>query len=248
MRDRKIKKIVYGDHSKQEQNFYKKLNDIIENTSKDGIVTSPFLYLTRQQVTTYFTRFELFKLTQESSIKGSFVECGTNHGNSMMMYYHFLSIFEPYALNKKIIVFDTFAGFPSIHKKDSTGKVGDLKTRGQDYLQNVINTHDSNRAVSHIPKVELIKGDAVKTIPKYVKENPQLIISFLYLDFDLYEPTKAALKYLLPLVPKGGLVGFDELASKRWPGETSAAKEFLSLNKTKIKTFQYDPNVSYFIV
>lgn len=253
MKEEKIAKVVYGDHTEVEEDFYHKLNDIVDNTDKLGIIQSPFLYATRQQVTTFFTRFELYKLTQESSIKGSFVECGTNHGNSLMMYYHFLSIFEPYATNKKIIAFDSFAGFPSIHEMDkpnakAAGEVGDLQTRGKDYLQNVINTHDKNRAVSHISKVELVQGDASKTIPKYVKDNPELVISFLYLDFDLYEPTVAALKYLLPLVPKGGLVGFDELASKRWPGETTAVKELLDLNNIEIKTFQYDPNVSYFIV
>ena len=55
--------------------------------------------------------------------------------------------------------------------------------------------------MGHIEKMELIKGDATKTIPHYVKNNPQLIISLLYLDFSTYIPTKVALKHLLPLVP-----------------------------------------------
>ena len=57
----------------------------------------------------------------------------------------------------------------------------------------------------------MIKGDATKTIPKFVKENPYLIIALLYLDFDIYEPTKVALEHLLQLVPKGGIVGLDEI-------------------------------------
>ena len=37
--------------------------------------------------------------------------------------------------------------------------------------------------------MELIKGDAKKTIPKYLKQNPQLIIALLYLDFSyVYQP------------------------------------------------------------
>ena len=63
-------------------------------------------------------------------------------------------------------------------------------------------------------EIELIKGDATQTIPEYVAKNPHLIISLLYLDFDIYEPTKTALEYLLPLVPKGGIVGLDEINCK----------------------------------
>ena len=49
---------------------------------------------------------------------------------------------------------------------------------------------DFNRPIGHVKKVELIKGDACTTIPKYIKDNPHLIVSFLYLDFDIYSPTK----------------------------------------------------------
>ena len=89
---------------------------------------------------------------------------------------------------------------------------------------------DKNRTIGHIPKVELVKGDAIKTIPQYVKDNPYLIVAFLYMDFDIYEPTTVALKHLLPLVPRGGVVGFDEAGQKRWQGETVALKENISLS------------------
>jgi len=43
-------------------------------------------------------------------------------------------------------------------------------------LRKAIILQDKNRAVSHIPKCELIVGDAVKTIPEFVKKTPYLII------------------------------------------------------------------------
>ena len=55
--------------------------------------------------------------------------------------------------------------------------------------------NDFNRPNGHIPKIEFIQGDANVTIPEFVQDNPFLIISLLYLDFDIYEPTKTALKY-----------------------------------------------------
>ena len=105
-----------------------------------------------------------------------------------------------------------------------------------------------NKAVNHIDKIELIKGDAIKTIPEYVANNPHLIIALLYLDFDIYEPTKTALEYLLPLVPKGGIVGLDEISCKKWQGETIAFKECVPLKTVKLKKFSYDPWVSYYEV
>ena len=94
----------------------------------------------------------------------------------------------------------------------------------------------------------MIKGDATKTIPQFVQNHPHLIIALLYLDFDIYEPTKVALKHLLPVVPNGGVVGLDEINCKKWAGETIAFKESISLTGIKLKKFFYDPWVSYFIV
>ena len=53
----------------------------------------------------------------------------------------------------------------------------------------------------------------------------------LILDTDLYEPTKVALKYFLPLMPKGGIVVLDEVCYRNFAGETQALKEVLDLNK-----------------
>jgi hypothetical protein len=115
-------------------------------------------------------------------------------------------------------------------------------------LKKSIKINDLNRPIPHIPKCELIKGDAVQTIPEYVKNNPELIISMLYLDFDIYEPTKVALKEFLPLMPKGGVVVFDELNMHRWAGETAALKECLNLNDIKLQKIGTDPWPSYFVI
>ena len=182
-------------------------------------------------------------------IQGSVVECGVHRGNSLMTYYHLSSILEPIAYNRKIIGFDTFDGFPSTSQNDPTGvPLGGMKDTNYEHLINWVSIQDKNRVISHIPKVELVRGDACFSIPKYVKENPHLIISLLYLDFDLYKPTLIALKHLLPLVPKGGLIGFDEVNQSKWAGETIALKEAIGLSNIKLKRFYFDAHVSYYIV
>ena len=115
-------------------------------------------------------------------------------------------------------------------------------------IKKSINLLDRNRFNGHINKVEIVKGDAIKTIPKYLKENRHCLISLLYLDFDIYKPTKIALDHFLPRMSKGGLVAFDELNQKRWHGETLAYLEKFSKNKVELKKFNFDPNISYFKV
>ena len=108
-----------------------------------------------------------------------------------------------------------------------------------------IELFDMNRPVGHVPKVELVKGDANITIPKYIEDNPHVVVSLLYLDFDVYEPTKTALKYFIPRMPKGSIIAFDELNSPHWPGETIAVLEELSLKDYKIERFPFNSYISY---
>ena len=104
------------------------------------------------------------------------------------------------------------------------------------------------RYIKHIPKVELIKGDVVETIPKYVNENSQLLISLLYLDMDLYKPTKVAIENLVPRIPKGGIIVFDELCSKHFPGETTALLETMGIRDLKIEKFSFNNYMSYVVL
>ena len=219
---------------------------MLEKNNSSEILKSPFNYLPRQTVTSMLTRIDLFRMIEK--INGSIVECGTHRCNSTFLYYHLSSIIEPYNYNRKIIGFDTFEGIKNLSKKDKKKGLKKFSDSNYDLYIKLAKIHDKNRSVSHIEKMELIKGDAKKTIPKYLKQNPQLIIALLYLDFSSYVPTKIALKHLLPLVPKGGIVCADKLNCSDWQGETIAFKEEIKLNKVKLKKFKYDTWVSYFVV
>jgi hypothetical protein len=116
-----------------------------------------------------------------------------------------------------------------------------------DELQQLTAIHDRNRPLGHIPKVEFVAGDAGQTIQRYIEEHQHLLISLLYLDFDLYEPTKTALQCLYPRVVKGGIVAFDELNCAEFPGETIALMETLNLAQVNLRRFQLDPYISYFV-
>lgn len=233
--------------SKLEEYYDNERNNFLDNTDLKQYIDDPFLFVKRQKITGYLSRIELFN--KILNVQGSIVECGVYKGGSLMLYYHLSSILEPYSFNRKIIGFDTFEGFDSISDKDD--KLVDksmFSDTSYETLKRSVEINDLNRTMSHINKCEIIKGDATITIPEYKKNNPHLIIALLYLDFDIYEPTKVAIQELASLVPKGGIIAFDELNSKKWAGETQALKELLNLNSIKLQKLPYDPWPSFFVV
>ncbi len=240
-------KISVSNWSNLESEYQTKRNKLLSNTSAAEVAGAPFVYCDRQSLTTALTRIDLFKKVLE--VQGAVVECGVHKANSLFLYYHLSTCLEPYNSNRKIIGFDSFEGFRSINSNDDKKLLeSDFSDTSFKSISAWAKLQDLNRAVSHIPKIELVKGDATKTIPKFVEDNPHLIIALLYLDFDIYAPTSVALKHLLPLVPKGGIVGFDEINCKKWQGETIALKEHLKVSNITLRKFFYDPWVSYYVV
>ena len=209
-------------------------------------------YATRQSIAKFLTKCELFK--QILNVNGSIVEAGVLHGGGTLAWAKLSSILEPTNHTRKIIGFDTFEGFPSVDEKDFKGtdgsliKVGELQGSTYESVSEAVSIYDENRPLSHISKVELVKGDIAETAPNYRDENPHLVVSMLYLDVDLYEPTKVMLETFVPKMPKGGIIVFDELNAKMFPGETVAVDEVLGLKNLSIKRFPFDSYVSYAVL
>ena len=78
--------------------------------------------------------------------------------------------------------------------------------------------------------------------------NPHTIVSLLYLDFDVYEPTRIALENFIPRMPKGAIIAFDELNAPNWPGETLAVLETVGIRNLRIERFQFDTLISYAVL
>lgn len=209
-------------------------------------------YISRQAMAKFLTKYELFKQILE--VNGSIIECGVLHGAGTLAWGKLSSIFEPANHTRKIVGFDTFEGFPSVAAHDTAkGTFHDLKVGGLtgSRLENVeeaARIYDLNRAIAHIPKIELIKGDIAQTAPKYIEDNPHLVVALLYLDFDLYEPTKLAIETFVPRMPKGSIIVFDELNARIFPGETLAVLDTLGIRNLRIRRFSFDSYVSYAVL
>jgi hypothetical protein len=213
-------------------------------------------YVPRQNLARFLARYEIFRLIKD--IQGSIVECGVLFGGGLMSFAKLSTILEPYNFQRRIIGFDTFTGFPAIHAADLKGKSerksAHLKKHGfaaegayEDILR-AIELYDVSRFLNHFPKVSVVKGDFGKTAPQYLTDHPHLVVSCLYLDFDIYQPTKIALDLFLPRMPKGAVLCFDELNEEAFPGETIAVMEKLELNTLRIRRFEFEPRISYAVI
>lgn len=213
---------------------------------EDRLATFP-KYVRRQQLKRFLTMYELYKLILP--VKGSIVECGVFRGFGFMSWFKLSTILEPENLTRRVYGFDTFEGFPSVADEDiyldSITRVGGLASDSESELNQLIDIADRDRFLGHIPKAQLVKGDISQTAPKFIEENQHLMVSLLFIDCDLFEPTVAALRNFVPRMPKGAIVAFDELDNPQWPGETLAVMEELGLNSLELKRFHDDPYISY---
>jgi hypothetical protein len=211
-------------------------------------------FVSRQQQAIYLYKWELFK--QILDVHGSIFEFGVYMGSGLFSFANFSSILEPFNYQRKIVGFDTFDGFPDIDTADLKSRdpseklvpggfrVGDDL---HDQLQRSIEQFDTNRPIGHVQKVELVKGDIMETLPKFISDNPHTLISLLYLDLDLYKPTKLVLELLYDRIVPGGIIAFDELNNQKWPGETTAYLEFFKGRGGSLKKMHFEPLRSYFV-
>jgi hypothetical protein len=210
-------------------------------------------YVRRYELARFLAQYEIFKRIID--VKGSIVECGVNMGAGVMAWAKLAETLEPFGFLRTVYGFDTFEGFPSVHEADLGGsaaaaEVGRMRPEFDVYseLQDCIRAFDQTRLIRHVDKVMLVKGDATLTIPEFLNRNPHLMVSLLYLDFDLYEPTKVALAHFLPRMPKGAIVAFDELNDPRWPGETQALLDHFELNRHRVECFAFEPHISFIVL
>ncbi|MBI2870167.1 MAG: class I SAM-dependent methyltransferase [Candidatus Omnitrophica bacterium] len=208
-------------------------------------------FVPRQHLATFLAKYEIFK--RVIGIHGSIVECGVYNGGGLFTFAQVSAILEPINHQRRIVGFDTFEGFSELMPEDQSSasvfaRKGGMKADSFEDILEAIRLFDMNRALGHMTKVELVRGDIRETVPRYLRENPHTVISLLYLDLDIYEPTKIALELFLPRMPKGAIVAFDELNRETWPGETVALSKTIGIRSVRLQRFTFEPNICYFVV
>lgn len=233
-RDRQVRRLTESAFRASETSLYNKLEAFPR-------------FATKRSLARFLARYEIYR--ELLHVGGSIVECGVFNGAGLFAWAQFANIFEPSNHTRKIIGFDTFAGFPSLSEQDAEPErefaPGDMRGDTAEALRASIAKYDAERHLNHIPSVELVQGDFLRTGEAYLRSHPHLLVAMLYLDFDLYEPTRKALELFLPRMPKGAIVCFDELNCSAFPGETLAMLEMLPIRNTELRRFPHDPWICY---
>lgn len=207
-------------------------------------------YVRRQHLKRFLAMYEIFKLALP--VKGSVVECGVFKGFGVMSWAKLSTILEPENLTRRVYGFDSFEGFPAVTEKDANEvappREGGLRADSHEELRALVAEYDKDRFLGHMDKVHLIRGDATQTIPRFIADNSHLVVSLLFLDFDLYDPTKVAIENFLPRMPKGAVIAFDELDNPVWPGETLALLESIGINRLRLQRLDWDPYIGFAVL
>ena len=168
--------------------------------------------------------YEIYK--KILNIPGEILECGVFKGISLIKFLTFREILENSG-SRKIYGFDVFGKYP--RSKLSTDKK--FIKEWELEAGNGINKIELEKILSkkNFSNFELIKGNVLNTLPRFLKKKPQLKISLLHLDMDIYEPTKFALNLLFDRVVRGGIILIDDYPVEY--GAIKAVDEFIKKNK-----------------
>ena len=189
------------------------------------------IYARRINLARFLARYELFRQIQD--IPGCIFECGVYRGSGLLTWAKLAETFCPGDRAKKVIGFDNFAGFTSLHEKDGAPMEKRSKVVGgwnpaafYEELKEHISIFSQDSYVPRASRIELVEGDIKQTAPKFLRENSGMRICLLNIDMDFYEPTLAALQIFYPYVSRGGIVVLDEYGIDAWGGEAKAFEEY----------------------
>lgn len=239
--------------NQQQSNNRKEIIDLFNNNPlpDEELMRNLGLFLNPADFRKFLFINDLYR--KNIGIHGVIMEFGVRWGQNLNLFQGLRSIYEPFNYSRRIIGFDTWEGFPSVHEKDGAERYAiqggyNVTANYKDYLEKVLKNLENESPLEHLKKFELVQGDASVELEKYLKAHPETIISLAYFDFDIYEPTKKCLELIKPHITKGTVIGFDELNQPKFPGETVALREVLGLDKFSIRRSEFSHYQSYLVV
>ena len=146
------------------------------------------LFMNEERFSKLLIHYEVFKKIK--NIPGSIIECGVFKGTSFSRFAMLRELIGNKKKNK-LVAFDVFSDeFPNTNfQNEKIQRKHWIKTAGG----SSISTNQIDKIFKKkIENYELIKGDVLKTIPKFIKNNPKLKISLLNIDIDFVETTQCS--------------------------------------------------------
>jgi Macrocin-O-methyltransferase (TylF) len=158
---------------------------------------------------------------QSLEVPGHIAEFGCWRGANLLFMAKLLRIYDP--LGSKIVhAFDSFEGLQTFAPQDGQAE----ESRGQ-YKGSFEELTDIIRLQELEDDVAIHKGWIDDTLPALLRAQEELSFSLVYVDVDLFAPTKTILEHCHARLSTGGFVAFDEWNYQNFPGEAVAVREFL---------------------
>ena len=187
------------------------------------------LYTGVHTLARFLAIYELLKET--ISVPGNIAEFGAFRGTNTMFMAKVMHILDPLG-SKKVMMFENFAGLETFSDQDGPAIEERGRFRGSEQeFREVISLFGYENYI------DVIKGDIVETVPRLIDEDDSLSFSLVYIDVDLYQPTKVILGNVVNRLMPGSLLVFDEWGFAQYPGESVAVREFLSEYGGLFETF-----------
>ena len=207
------------------------------------------LFMNEERFSKLLIHYEIFKIAKK--ISGAIVECGVFKGTSLSRFAMLRQLLGN-SKRDKIVAFDVFSDdFPNTNfKNEKKQRRHWIKTAGGSSISTrQLRTIFKKKKVKNF---ELVKGDVLKTIPNYLKKNPNFKISILNVDIDFVETTKCVLENFYDRVSKGGIILFDNYegvgtGGTFYKGETDTINRFLKKVNKKIIKFPFFNRPSYIV-
>lgn len=178
------------------------------------------------------------------TVPGDIAEFGVAGGVSILTLHRLKMINERGLDSKerrKIFGFDSFQGLPKLHETDLNKKVTNDQMKEGGFFEP--DSYESLFNYSNMKTdLHLIKGWFNETLPVFLKENPDVSFALIHVDCDLYKSTLEVLENVYPRVVPGGVIIFDELFHKDFPGETLAFREFFQNKNLKLIRSEVKPD------
>jgi hypothetical protein len=166
---------------------------------------------------------ELLRFVEETEgLAGDLLECGVYKGGTSTIIGLKL---KSLGSRRKLHAIDSFKGFPEPTQYDHQASLG--RSTG-DWKIDAGYVRDKLQRFGVEGYVFVYEGWLEEVLPHLdaVLVNGSRSFSFVFIDVDLYEPTKACCEYLWDKLESDGIMVFDDYENARFPGVKKAVDEF----------------------
>lgn len=179
-------------------------------------------------------------INETRDIPGDIVEFGVATGTSFKAFVRMNNILNNSVYKdigkRNVYGFDSFEGLPELDRK-----IDLAPTDGQEKGNMRKGGFPSKSALPELkefceanPNSFLIEGWFNDSIPAFLEKHPHIGCSLIHIDCDIYESTKTALNAFIRRLNVGGIILFDEIFHRNFPGETEAFWEVYNQIKEEI--------------